>query len=332
MKHSLGITGLIIFIFLLAQFLGLGILVKYIDPAKSTEEGKTIFKDLPYGERPQVEERTSFIPVILAILLGTGILLLLIRYRLSLVWKLWFLIAVVLALTVAWSAFLQPWLAALLALGLGAWKIFRPNFWVHNFTEIFIYGGLAAIFSPLFTLGSVSILLVLIAAYDAYAVWKSKHMITMAQSQAKSKVFAGLVIPYRAEAGAGIKGRISYALVSKALPWLSRKMPPAADRTGVSKTAAVKAEAGKSGKTGKPVKMRTAILGGGDIGFPLIFAGVVLKELGLWQSLVIPFFAAGALLLLLLIADERKFYPAMPFISAGCFLGLGVVWLLMLAF
>ena len=68
------------------------------------------------------------------------------------------------------------------------------------------------------------------------------------------------------------------------------------------------------------------MLGGGDIGFPLIFAGVVLKEMGLWQSLVIPFFALLGLGWLLFIADEEKFYPAMPFISVGCFVGLAVVW------
>src|SRR3989344_1951223 len=74
-----------------------------------------------------------------------------------------------------------------------------------------------------------------------------------------------------------------------------------------------------------PVKVRTAILGGGDIGFPLLFAGVIMKEIGLWQSLLIPFFALGGLAFLLWYGDEKKFYPAMPFISAGCFVGLGVV-------
>jgi hypothetical protein len=70
------------------------------------------------------------------------------------------------------------------------------------------------------------------------------------------------------------------------------------------------------------------VLGGGDIGFPLLFAGVVLKDLGLWQSLVIPFFALLGLGFLLWIAKEKKFYPAMPFISAGCFVGLAAVWLI----
>mgnify|MGYP001591251463 FL=1 len=152
-----------------------------------------------------------------------------------------------------------------------------------------MYGGLAAIFVPAFNLWSIIILLLLISVYDAYAVWKSKHMITLAQSQAKSKVFAGLLIPYS---------------------W--KKKEKGKEKSSIEKS--------KSG--------RIALLGGGDIAFPLLFAGVVLKEIGLWQALVIPFFALLGLGLLLLFSKEKRFYPAMPFISAGCFLGLAVVWII----
>ncbi len=293
MKHSWKITLIVLFTFLFAQLIGLGILYNYIDPIKSLESGKTEFKELPIGERPPLDEKTSFFPIVIAILIGTGILFLLMKYRLTLVWKIWFLLAVVLSLTVAWSIFLGKGLAFLLALIFGLWKIFRPNVWVHNLTELFVYGGLAAIFVPLLNLWSAIILLILISAYDAYAVWKSKHMVALAKSQAKAKIFAGLLIPY------------TISKTSK-LPALPK----------VKKT-----------KT-RLAKVRTAVLGGGDIGFPLIFAGVLLKEMGLWQSLIIPFGALLGLALLMWKGDEGKFYPAMPFISAGCFLALGLVWLI----
>ncbi len=180
-------------------------------------------------------------------------------------------------------------LSATTALIFGFWKVFKPNFWIQNLTEIFVYGGLAAIFVPVFNMFSVSILLILISIYDIYAVWKSKHMVTLAKSQMKAKVFAGILIPYQP-----IK-----SLAEKKL----------------------------SGSL-KKIKVRTAILGGGDIGFPLIFAGVVMKDFGLWQSLIIPVFALLGLAALLFTAKEKKFYPAMPFISAGCFLGLLVVWVI----
>lgn len=287
MKHNWKITFIVLAIFLLAQFIGIVILYKYIDPVKSAESGKMKFKELPFGERPPLEEKTSFVPIIIAVIIGTVILLLLIKYNLTLVWKLWFLLAVVFSLTFAWSIFIRKEIALFLALVFGLWKIFRPNVWVHNLTELFIYGGLAAIFVPLFNLWSIIILLILISAYDAYAVWKSKHMITLAKSQTKAKIFAGLLIPYK-------------------LGKISGKAPPKR----------------------KLKKIRTAILGGGDIGFPLIFAGVILKEFGLWQSLIIPFGAVLGLAFLLWKGNENKFYPAMPFISAGCLLGLLAIWLI----
>ena len=295
MKHNIKITILILTLFLLAQFFGLAVIYKYIDQEKTLAAGKTEFKQLPIGERPPVEEKTSFIPIMIAILFGTVLLLVLIKFQLNFVWKGWFLIAVVLSLAVSLGAFMPTIIAFLLALLFGIWKIFRPNFWIQTITEVVIYGGLAAIFVPMLNIMSVSILLILIAIYDAYAVWKSKHMITLAKSQAQARIFAGLLVPYKD----------GHVLTHKVKQDITPK---------------------------KHLKVRTAVLGGGDIGFPLIFAGVILKEIGLWQSLIIPFFSMLGLAFLLWYGNEHKFYPAMPFIGAGCFLGLAIVWLLQILF
>jgi presenilin-like A22 family membrane protease len=290
MKHSKKITIILLVSFLIAQFLGIAIIHQYIDFDKSTAE-ETVFKQIPLVERPDVNEETFFLPVIIAILIGTGIFLLLIKYKKFWIMKIWFMSAIFLALFVALNAFrpekMSIYIPLIIALSIALWRIIKPNFWIQNLSELFIYGGLAAIFAPLFNIFSGIILLILIALYDAYAVWKSKHMIKLAKSQAKSKMFAGLLIPYQI-------GRIKKSELAKV----------------------------------KKVKVRTAMLGGGDIGFPLIFAGIILKEMGLWQSLVIPFFAALGLGILFWKANEKKFYPAMPFISAGCLIGLGIVWLI----
>ena len=295
MKHNLRITLLFLGLFLLAQLFGLAVVYKYIDTEKSLASGKTEFKQLPLGERPPIEEKTSYIPIIIAVLFGTVLLLILIKFQLNFVWKGWFLIAVVASLTVSLGAFMSKEIAFLLALLFGIWKIFRPNFWIQTLTEVVIYGGLAAIFVPMLNIMSVSILLILIAIYDAYAVWKSKHMITLAKSQAQARIFAGLLVPYKD----------GHVLTHKVKQDITPK---------------------------KHLKVRTAVLGGGDIGFPLIFAGVILKEIGLWQSLIIPFFSMLGLAFLLWYGNEHKFYPAMPFIGAGCFLGLAIVWLLQILF
>jgi len=74
--------------------------------------------------------------------------------------------------------------------------------------------------------------------------------------------------------------------------------------------------------------IKVAILGGGDIAFPLLFTGVILKTFGLWQALIIIPFTALSLFLLFYKGKKDKFYPAMPFITAGCVVGLLVVLLL----
>jgi len=308
MKHSYKVTFILLFTFLLAQFVGLAVVYNYIDFGQSTE-GHTVFKDLPFGERPDIEPQTSFIPLLIAIFIGTGFLLLLIKFNLTWIRKAWFFTAVLASLFISFNAFIPLLIALLCALIFTSWKLWKPGFLIQTGTELFIYGGLAAIIVPLLNLFSVSLLMVLIAIYDAYAVWKSKHMITLAKSQAKAKVFAGLLIPYRETRQ---PRKIDF-----------RKITSFRVKNLLQRIHKVKKKLDKH-----PQKIRTAMLGGGDIGFPLIFAGVLMKEMGLWQSLIIPFFAAAGLSYLLFYSDEKKFYPAMPFIGAACFMGLGVVYLI----
>jgi len=272
--------------------MGLLITYNYIDVIKSQETGKTEFKELIISgitiERPDVNESVSFVYIILAVLIGTGLILLIIHFNKQLLWKLWYLFAIILCLAIAFSAFIESEVALILAIALGIYKIARPNVFVHNFTELFIYGGLAVIFVPILNLFSILVLLALISVYDMYAVWKSKHMIKLAKFQTKSKMFAGLLIPYRLPGKVTTRGK----------------------------------------KTSKKIKkIRVAVLGGGDIGFPLMFAGVVLKTFGIGYALIIPPFATLALAGLFFYSKKDRFYPAMPFLSIGCVAGLGVVYL-----
>ncbi len=295
MKHSTKITLILLTIFFVTQFFGLAVINNYIDQPATLEAGETIFKELPIGERPNIAEETSYLPIILIVLFGTLVLFALIKFKAFVIWKIWFLLAVFMTTLVAIASFINTTLALILATILSLWKVFKPNPLIHNFSEIFVYAGLAAIFVPIFNIKSIIILLILISLYDMYAVWKSKHMITLAKSQAKAQIFAGLLIPY--------------------------SMKKIKNKSSTKKAT-------KTSKKKIPIKVRTAILGGGDIGFPLIFTGVVMKEMGLIPSLIIPFFTTLGLGLLFFYSKEKKFYPAMPFISAACFLGLAFVYLI----
>ena len=125
-------------------------------------------------------------------------------------------------------------------------------------------------------------------------------MIKMARFQAKSKVFAGLLIPYKKEK--------------------SKKTTKKVSQKGKLKFKGIK----------------TAILGGGDIAFPLLFAGAVMKSqiltntffIAFSKTLIIPLFTSIALLLLFIKGREDRFYPALPFISAGCLVGYIVLLLI----
>ena len=84
------------------------------------------------------------------------------------------------------------------------------------------------------------------------------------------------------------------------------------------------------------IKVNVAILGGGDVIFPIIAAGVMLKTIGYISvgSIILPiasfFIILGAGLglgYLFFAAEKKKFYPAMPFITAGILLGMLVYWL-----
>ncbi|NQU79114.1 hypothetical protein HQ545_05075 [Candidatus Woesearchaeota archaeon] len=297
MKHTLNITLILIGIFLLSQIVGLIITDRYIgDRIVDVETGEVVnitYNDLPLNiDRPDVEESISFIFILAAILLGTILVLLLVKFRSVRIWKVWFFISVSVCLTVAFAAFLPSIIAIAGAILVATLKIYKPNFFIHNASEVFIYGGLAAIFVPIMNLFAIVILLLIISVYDMFAVWKSKHMVKMAKFQTESKVFAGISIPYT--------------------PKNNKK-----SHVSKSKKMHVKKE-----------EIKSAILGGGDIGFPLLFAGVLMKAHGFWKVLIIPVVVSISLFILLTLAKKNRFYPAMPFVTIACFAGYGILLLL----
>ncbi len=291
MKHTAVVTMLLVAFFVVAQLVGLGLIALATPPAGP-----------PTVSTGQAAQGASVL--VIGVLIGTIVLLALIRFRLYKVWKLWFFLAVWLSMTYSLNV-IMPWIVAIiLSLGLTAWKIFKPNLIVHNVTEILVYAGIAVIIAqglPL-TVPIAAGVLVLIAVYDMYAVWRSKHMVRMAEFQTQSQLFAGLLVPYD-------------------------KKQKKVRLTGAPPPVSSKPRKSESG--------RTAVLGGGDIAFPLIFMSAVLQDLirngysklaALGLSGVIVVFATLSLIGLFVFAKEDRFYPAMPFLGAGCFVGYAALF------
>tara|TARA_Y100000310_G_scaffold345611_2_gene467297 strand:- start:986 stop:1948 length:963 start_codon:yes stop_codon:yes gene_type:complete len=319
MKHSYKITIILLAIFFISQYIGLAVVNQYIDNQETiiTDDGSTItttnFSDLPLGERPEFNPQTAYIPILIAVLIGTALLLGIIKFGAMRLWKLWFVLALFVTFTTSIAAFTTTLVAIIVGLALTVWRIFKNNPIIHNATEPLVYAGIAAIFVPMFNLWSMSILLILISLYDAYAVWQSKHMVKLAVAQKDAGIFAGLQIPHQ------WKQKESKLKSSKHND--SNKQ--------VSKKASVTSFKHKKLKS-KKIKNRSAILGGGDIAFPLLLAGVLLKDFSLTAALILPIFTTVSLAILFYYSKKGKFYPAMPFISAGCFVGLGFLWLVRL--
>ena len=301
MKHNVRITAILLLMFLITQFIGLYV-INY-----------TSEKGLPFGlETPELEGDREynqvFIQIVVAFVIAIGLLFLLTHFKVEFLLKLWFFVVVVIALGISFYTFTNglafeqmifgaiPLLAILIALPLAIVKIYGHNFLVHNLTELFVYPGIAAVFVPLLNIYTIIALLIAISIYDMWAVWKSGIMQKMARYQIdKLKVFSGFFIPY----------------ISKNMRAKLKKMK-------------------KSELKKKKIKANVAILGGGDVIFPIITAGVMMKTFPetIIPALLVIFGAALGLSYLFFFAKKRKFYPAMPYISAGIFIAIGLSYLI----
>ena len=295
MKHTIKITVFLLAMFIVTQLIGIYVVNHYI--SKDNQ--------LPYGMTPPEPQKesdfyTSFLPsIIIAFIIAISLLFFLTKFNAEFILKIWFFLVVIIALGITLTSFISEWkyaplYALILAVPLAFIKIYKRNIVVHNITELFIYPGIAAVFVPILNIWTIVALLILISIYDMWAVWHSGIMQKMAKYQInKLKIFSGFFVPY----------------ISRSVRDKIKKM---------SKKDLVK----------KKIKVNLAILGGGDIIFPIITAGVVLKTLGLGSALLVTLGATIGLASLFFYAEKKKFYPAMPFISAGIFIAMIVSYLL----
>ncbi len=280
--------------FLITQFIGLFVINYYADPGIQLPFGM----EVPETQGPQ-DYNINFFSIIFSFIIAILIIVFLMNLKSGWVMRLWFFSVVMLTLAITFIAILNlpeqfSFLALIFALPFALMKVYKRDILVHNLTELLIYPGIAAVFVPLLNITWTIGLLILISIYDAWAVWKSGIMQKMAKYQMKSlKIFAGFMVPYLTKA----------------------------QRRKIEKMS--KSELKKKG-----VKVNTAILGGGDVAFTLIPAGVVLINWGIWSAVAVIAGGFLGLAFLLLNSKKKKFYPAMPFITTGILLAMGISYLL----
>ncbi len=239
-----------------------------------------------------------FFQIITSFFLAIMIFVFITKYKLVTFMRIWFMFVTTIALSISIFAIIKPFFnyylfALSIALFLGILKIVRPSILVHNGTELLIYPGIATVFVQILNPFYVLLLLLLITIYDFWAVWHSGLMQKMAKFQMNEmKIFGGFFVPYL---NAKIRAQIK------------------------------KIKLKKGSKLNKRLRVPVALLGGGDIVFPIITAGVFMQNFGLISGLFVIGGAFLGLTYLLLFSKGKKFYPAMVYITPGILLGL-ICW------
>ncbi|MEX0920919.1 MAG: presenilin family intramembrane aspartyl protease [Candidatus Pacearchaeota archaeon] len=311
MKHNLKVTAIILVMFILTQFVGLYVVNHYSDDANQLPE---------WIDPPEVEENSDYYgflsAIILAFIIAISLFFLLTKFKIEFVLRAWFFLVVAMALYISFLSIFSPLvkyailISVIVSFALSIVKIYGRNFFIHNFTEILIYPGIAAIFVPILNVYTIIVLLIIISVYDIWAVWHSGIMQKMAKYQIdKLKIFSGFFVPY-----------FSKSVKLKIKKW----------KKTLSKKQMAK----------KKFKVNVAILGGGDVVFPILASGVVLntttlslpfgmKEFigGFFPAVFVIIGATLGLVYLFFFSEKKKFYPAMPFITAGILLGLFISYL-----
>ncbi len=311
MKHKLSITLLLLAMFLATQFIGLYVVNQYapklaISVNETNQTEFTIEKnDLPFGLSIQDDDKPDFFGIIFSFILAFLVIFFLMKYKWKLIMRIWFFLVVAIALSISFYSLLigRTEQAQIIALSAGflfaVFKIYKPNVIIHNATELLIYPGIAAIFVEILNPVSIILLLVIISLYDMWAVWRSGIMQKMAKFQMEElNLFGGFLIPTMSKKVREKIDQIRQKYKGKEIPTNLKK---------------------------RKFKVSLAILGGGDIIFPIITSGVFMRVYGLLPALFIIVGSFAGLTYLFAITKKGKAYPAMPYITAGIFLGL-LVW------
>lgn len=330
MKHTNKVTIILLSFFLLTQIFGLFLASNEVQPNIVVQENQsiisinsTIITEVP----AYIFDWKAILYLVVGISVGTAVILLLRKMSFGgKLWKVWYFLAVFVAVDFSLrmlfnilgiNLVIATLLSFVSSILLAFFKVRRHNFYIHNITEILMYSGIGTFIIILFNnnILFVSLLLVLISIYDAIAVWRSKHMIKLAEFTMDNKLFPGFAM--------------NYTVDKKNKTKLIANLPKPPNKK-------VK---GKTTKTKSSSNSRQAILGGGDVVFPIIFSGVILgwlfnqgftrmQSYGL--TLITTVFITLSLYLLFYYGKKDRFYPAMPFIATGCFVGLGVLYLVLL--
>jgi presenilin-like A22 family membrane protease len=174
-----------------------------------------------------------------------------------------------------------------------AW-FFRPSVWLQNILMLLALVSLGAVFGVLLTPWPIMIFLLVVALYDFLAV-RIGYMMWMANKMTQSDSLPAFVIP----------------------------------KTNSNWNHNLKTNGTQTIIEGEASEREYSILGGGDIGFPLILMVSVRAAYGFWSSILVAAFSLIGLIAAFVIQSrflKGKPMPALPPISAASLIGLLIVY------
>ncbi len=242
----------------------------------------------------------SFAPALIYFVVAVGIIGLLLfflptlalRYLLKAIFTLFYMWGVLVALS-----FVLPFTVALvLAVALGLAGLFLARVWLHDLLLVITLAGVGAVYGVFFTPWTFMLLMLVIAVYDFLAV-RFGFMQWMAGRFSQFETLPAFIIPRVWSAWNMSLKKAGFSELEKSIP----------------------------------EERQFSILGGGDVGFPLLLMSSVFFSYSFSSSLIIAAFSVLGLITAFwfqMTFVPGKAIPALPPISLWCLVGLAVVFFL----
>ncbi len=178
------------------------------------------------------------------------------------------------------------------------WMAKNPEWYVVNLVGIFMATGVALIFGMALGLVPIIIFLSAFAIYDVISVYKTKHMVALADNVIEYKLPALFVIP-------------------------------AKENYSFKKVKSIKTQnKGDTGDKKKSTERDAYYMGYGDVLVPGILVVAAAANFGILAGIITLAGAVAAMFLLTVMVNSGKPQPGLPYLNAGAFAGF-LLYLLM---
>ncbi|MFH1769409.1 MAG: presenilin family intramembrane aspartyl protease [Parcubacteria group bacterium] len=151
--------------------------------------------------QPEPVNTFTFIDILVIIVAAAVFILIVIKFKRAGGW--FFRVMLTLLVLGGMHTFLDIWLqtyhAFFIAIAAAVIFLIYNNVIIHNVVMVITFGGIGALLGLSFTPQIVVIILVVLSFYDIIAVYKTKHMVSMAHNMIKARAIFGFIVPEKGQ-------------------------------------------------------------------------------------------------------------------------------------